>query len=97
MAPPFQFLDGCPVSYSVVAKKLNQVIKVNGLDLKQYKSHSFRIGAATHASKVGFSENAIQNMGRRKSDDVKRYICLDTFTLHVSKKNHLYQTVKFQV
>lgn len=57
--PPFQFLDGYPVSCSVMAKKLNQVIKVIGFYPKQYKGRSFRIGAATHASKVGFSENAI--------------------------------------
>lgn len=47
------------------------MIKAIGLDPKQYKGHSFRIGAATQASKVGFSENAIQNMGRWKSDAVK--------------------------
>lgn len=82
--PLFQFLDGCPVSYSFVAQKLNQVIRFIGLDPKQYKGHSFRIGAATHASKLGFSENAIQNMGRWKSDAVKRYIRLGSFpvTLH---------------
>lgn len=62
-------------------KKLNEVIKNIGLDPKQYKGHSFRIGAATHASKVGFSENAIQNMGRWKSDAVKRYIRLGSFNV----------------
>lgn len=79
--PLFQFLDGCPVPYSFVAKKLNEVIKNIGLDPKHYKGHSFRIGAATHASKVGFSENAIQNMGRWKSDAVKRYIRLGSFNV----------------
>lgn len=72
MGPLFQFLDDCPVSYSFVSKSL---------DPKQYKGHSFRIGAATHAAQVGFSENAIQNMGRWKSDAVKRYIRIGSFSV----------------
>lgn len=79
--PLFQFLDGCPVSYSFVSRKLCEVIKFIGLDPKQYKGHSFRIGAATHAAQVGFSENAIQNMGRWKSDAVKRYIRIGSFSV----------------
>ena len=77
--PLFQFLDGCPVSYTFVAQNLNQIIKFIGLDPKHYKGHSFRIGAATHASKMEFSENAVQNMGRWKSDAVQRYIRLGSF------------------
>lgn len=62
-------------------QKLSEVIKFIGLDSKQYKGHSFRIGAATHAAQVGFSENAIQNMGRWKSDAVKRYIRIGSFSV----------------
>lgn len=43
----FKFLNGSRVSYSFVAKNINQVIKNIGLDPKQYKGHNFRIGAAT--------------------------------------------------
>lgn len=68
MGPLFRFLDGCPVSCP-------------SLDPKQYKGHSFRTGAATHAAQVGFSENAIQNMGRWKSDAVKRYIHIGSFSV----------------
>lgn len=72
MGPLFRYLDGCPVSCPFVSKSL---------DPKQYKGHSFRIGAATHEAQVGISENAIQNMGRWKSDAVKRYIRIGSFSV----------------
>jgi len=43
------------------------------------KSHSFRIGAATHASAQGYSDSQIQRMGRWKSTAFKRYIRISSF------------------
>jgi hypothetical protein len=45
-----------------------------GLNLKNYKSHSFRIGAATTAWAKGFSEEQIQQIGRWNSEAFKKYI-----------------------
>jgi hypothetical protein len=39
-----------------------------------YKGHSFRIGAATHATTLGFSEPYIRQLGRWNSNAVQRYI-----------------------
>lgn len=47
---------------------MSEVFKFIGLDPKIYNGHSVKIEAATPAAKVGFSENAIQNMCKWKSD-----------------------------
>ena len=41
-------------------------------------THSFRIGAAKHAAKIGKSDDEIMTMGRWKSDSYKRYIRINT-------------------
>ena len=43
------------------------------------KSHSFHIGAATHASARGYSDSQIQRMGRWKSTAFKRCIRISSF------------------
>ena len=43
------------------------------------KSHSFRIGATSHAAAIGYSETQIQKMGRWHSDAFKRYIRIPSF------------------
>ena len=42
--------------------------------LKQFKSHSFPIGAATTAAAQGMSESQIRSLGRRSSDAFMKYI-----------------------
>lgn len=79
--PLFQLIDGHPVSYSFVTKQLSSAVSFIGLDPRLYKRHSFRIGAATHAARLGYSENSIQKMGRWNSDAIKKYIRLDSFHL----------------
>lgn len=79
--PLFQFADGKPVTYAFVSENLRSAIRFIGLNPRRYKGHSFRIGAATHASNLGFSENAIQIMGRWHSNAVRRYIRLETLEI----------------
>ena len=55
--------------------------KFAGLNVKNYKSHSFRIGAATTAWAKGFSEEQIQQMGRWNSEAFKKYIRIPLLSL----------------
>lgn len=79
--PLYQFIGGKPVPYSFVAKHLQNTIQFIGLNPALYKGHSFRIGAATHAAKLGFSENSIQKMGRWNSDAIRKYVRLESFKI----------------
>jgi len=45
-----------------------------GVDLSRFSGHSFRIGAATTAAKVGVSDSIIQIMGSGRSSAFVRYI-----------------------
>lgn len=58
--PLFQLPDCSPFPYSKVASHLKRAIEFSGLDPNSFKGHSFRIGAATHAASLGYSENLIQ-------------------------------------
>ena len=40
----------------------------------KFYTHSFRIGAATYLSKLGYSNEEIQKRGRRLSSSYERYI-----------------------
>jgi hypothetical protein len=61
-------------------------LKFAGLNVKNYKSHSFRIGAATTAWAKGFSEEQIQQMGRWNSEAFKKYIRIPLFKKYVHRK-----------
>lgn len=63
-----------PVSRNVFVNQLNSCLNFCGLSSKLYKSHSFRIGAATSAAKEGLSEVQIMKLGRWHSDAFLRYI-----------------------
>ena len=56
-----------------------------GYNENDYNTHSFRIGAATHAAKMGKSDDEIMTMGRWKSDSYKRYIRIDTIIWFIWK------------
>ena len=45
--PLFCWLDGAPITRSFFVEQLNRALRVCNLDPALYKSHSFRIGAAT--------------------------------------------------
>ena len=70
----FCFADGSPVKTSHFAQQLRQALNFCGLDSSKYKSHSFRIGAASSAADNGLSDAQIRHLGRWKSDAFKLYI-----------------------
>ena len=74
--PLFQFLDGKVVSYNYTADKLRTLVRFIGLDTQRYKPHSFRIGAATTAIQMGYSDDEVKKMGRWSSDALQSYIRL---------------------
>ena len=79
--PLFTFKSGHPVSHSFVAAQLKHAIEFIGLDSSKYLGHSFRIGAATEATKNGLPENVIQQLGRWQSNAIRRYIRINAFRL----------------
>ena len=79
--PLFSFMSGHPVSHAFVAENLKLALSFCGLDSKLYKGHSFRIGAATEAAKLGISEQCIQQFGRWHSNAIKNYIRINSFAL----------------
>ena len=63
------------VSRTFFCTVLARAVDFSGYDRKLYKSHSFRVGAATKASGMGFSELEIQHMGRWGSNSAyKNYV-----------------------
>lgn len=53
---------------------LRTVLKYIGQDPAKFNTHSFRIGAATHAAMLGFSALQIKAMGRWQSDAYLKYL-----------------------
>jgi integrase len=79
--PLFSFMDNAPITRSFFNSQLQLSLKFAGLNVKNYKSHSFRIGAATTAWAKGFSEEQIQQMGRWNSEAFKKYIRIPLLSL----------------
>lgn len=77
--PLFQTNDALPISYSKVSSHLRSAVEFIGLNPNNFKGHSFRIGAATYAASLGYSENLIQKLGRWNSDAFRRYIRINSF------------------
>lgn len=64
-----------PVNRAYFNTALKRAVEFIGYDSKLYKSHSFRVGAATRAVDLGFSEVEIQHMGRWGSNSAyKNYV-----------------------
>ena len=72
--PLFCFADGSPVKTGQFTQQLRQALIFCGLDSAKYKSHSFRIGAASWAAEKGLPDAQIRHLGRWKSDAFKVYI-----------------------
>ncbi len=78
LQPGYMFLlaTGQPISRRVFADQLALCLKTCNLSPTLYKTHSFRIGAATYAAEQGRSALQIQALGRWSSMAFLKYIRL---------------------
>ena len=70
----FCLADGSAVKTEVFTRQLKGALAFCDLDCFSYKSHSFRISAASLAAENGMSDAQIWGLGRWKSDGFKLYI-----------------------
>ena len=70
----FMTVDGLPVTRSWFSTQLSLAIQLCGRCPSRYKSHSFRIGAASHVAEQGFSDAQIRLLGRWKSNAFQKYL-----------------------
>lgn len=70
----FCHYDGTPVTRYQFSAVLNKTIHALKLDATKYKSHSFRIGAASIAIELGLKEEEVERLGRWESRAYKSYI-----------------------
>jgi len=77
--PLFCEPDLSPITPSQLNSWLSGSLSWASLHQLNIKAHSFRIGAATHASAQGYSDAQIQRMGRWKSSAFKKYIRITSF------------------
>ena len=78
--PFFQLRNGQAVPRSIFVTFLSSAIRQCGLNPAQYKGHSFRIGAASHAAAIGLTDSQIRVLGRWKSNAFRKYIRIDSFS-----------------
>ena len=72
----FVHADGTPLTRYQFGAVLSKALRAAGIDAAGFKSHSFRIGAATWLAQKGVPFKVIQRMGRWSSDAFMRYIRL---------------------
>ena len=70
-----------PVLPTQFSSILSKTVSFNRLDHHNFKPHSFRIGAATVAAMLGYSDAQIQAMGRWKSSAFKKYVRIKSFQI----------------
>ena len=86
--PLFVFPDGIAISKNFFNCCLRKSLKFIGLSSGNYKSHSFRIGSATHSASLGASDDLIMRMGRWKSNAFLRYIRLPSLNFKHAPSKH---------
>ena len=72
--PLFIFADGAPLSRPRLVQSLKEALAAAGMDVTGFSGHSFRIGAATTAARMGVSDSLIKTLGRWKSSAFTTYI-----------------------
>ena len=72
--PLFCWLDLSPVTRKFFTNALADSLRFCDLDMSGYKSHSFRIGAASTEDSKGMSDAQIRAFERWKSNAFLRYI-----------------------
>ncbi|CAH3146405.1 unnamed protein product [Porites lobata] len=76
--PLFCWPDASPITRSFFVTALKEDLQFCDLDISHYKTHSFRIGAASWAAAKGMSDTQIRDFGRWKSNAFLRYIRTST-------------------
>ena len=71
--PFFLKIDNTPFSRAQFVNNLKVALKFCGLSDLRYKTHSFRIGGATHLAQLGKSEIQIRQAGRWQSNAFAKY------------------------
>ncbi|KAM5158288.1 integrase/recombinase xerD homolog [Mantella aurantiaca] len=66
--------DGSPVTKYQFAAVLHKCVAYLGLGHLKFSSHSFRIGAATEAARLGLHTDVIKRLGRWESNRFKLYV-----------------------
>lgn len=74
LGPLFCHINAKPLTSFQFSSILQKCLNFLQVDTKTFKSHSFRIGAATHLYMAGIPESQIQNRGRWQSNAYKRYL-----------------------
>ena len=72
--PLFLFRDGSTLSRTKLIQCLRQALSSVGVNCSCYSGHSFRIGAATTAARMGVSDSLIKTLGRWRSSAFMVYI-----------------------
>ena len=72
--PLFLLNSGNPVSRNTLVATVRHTLSSAGLEVSQFNSHSFRIGAATAASQASIPDSTIKSLGWRKSSVFTRYL-----------------------
>lgn len=72
----FCHVDGSPLTRYQFSAVLTKTLHALHMDTTHYKTHSFRIGAATWLAKQGTSHDTIKKLGRWSSNSFLRYIRL---------------------
>ena len=68
-----------PLTTYEFSKTFKTTLHLCNLDPKLYKSHSFRLGAATACAQKGIPFDVIRRLGRWQSDAFKHYIRCATY------------------
>ena len=72
--PLFCWPDASPISRTFFTKTLSDALRYCNHNVESYKSHSFRIGAASWAAAKDMSDAQIRAFGRWKFNAFLRYI-----------------------
>lgn len=73
--PLFCHLGGDPLTRYQFSSVLKKCLAILNLDYYgKFTSHSFRIGSASHAAMLGYSDEAIKQAGRWRSEAYRLYI-----------------------
>lgn len=74
VGPLFIHMNGSPVTRYQFSAVLKKCIDRAGFSSSHFRTHSFRIGRATHLASLGLHGSAIMKLGRWYSDAHKLYI-----------------------